>query len=187
MIAHPRLVLLLGVVVGVSVPVRAETDIPVGYRHVAAVHDIPSALFYALALAESGRWMADLGASRPWPWALNIEGSGHYYPSRQAAELALSGALDSGQSSVDVGLMQISWRYHRAALGTPRDALDPYRNLNAAAVILVACRDEREDWWAAVACYHAPNAPDRGARYRERVRTIWTKLQPHAEPADEAP
>ena len=186
MIARRGFFLLVGVVASVSVPARAEIEIPIGYRHVASAHDIPSALFYALALAESGRWVAGLGASRPWPWALNIEGSGHYYPSRQAAEAALSSALDAGQTSVDVGLMQISWRYHRAALGTPRDALDPYRNLHAAAEILVACREKREDWWAAVACYHAPNAPNRGARYQDRVRAIWTDLQSSVEPPDEA-
>lgn len=168
-------------VVGCSVwmtsAVHADVGVPAGYRQVAAAHGIPSALFYALALAESGRWIEDWAVSRPWPWALNIEGRGQFYPTRRAAEAALAEVLASGRTSVDVGLMQVSWRYHQPALETPTLALDPYRNLNVAAEILVACRARRDDWWGAVACYHAPNAPERGKRYQDRVRSLWDDLQ----------
>lgn len=166
---------------------RAELDIPIGYQEVAEAHGIPSALFYALALAESGRWIPDQRISRPWPWALNLEGSGQFYPSRQAALSALAGTISAGKASVDVGLMQISWRFHQPALGTPIEALDPYRNLAVAAEILVQCHRSRGDWWAAVGCYHAPNAPARAERYRARVHAIWTDLQEDAEISDARP
>ncbi len=171
----------------VVAPAQADPDLPIGYQQVAEAHGIPSALFYALALAESGRWIPDQRASRPWPWALNIEGSGHFYPSREAALSALAEVLSAGKTWVDVGLMQISWHFHQPALGTPIEALDPYRNLAAAAEILVRCHRSRGDWWAAVGCYHAPNAPERAERYRARVHAIWTDLQEDAEISDARP
>ena len=33
-----------------------------------------------------------------------------------------------------------------------------------------------QDWWAAVGCYHAPNSPQRAARYRTRVRAHWQRV-----------
>ena len=154
----------------------AATVVPDGYRLVAEAHGIPSAVFYAVAMAESGKRIEPLGAVRPWPWTLNVHGDGRFYPSRRAATWALQEALASGRTSVDVGLMQVNVRYHRIALGEVDEALDPYRNLHVAAAILTACYRSRGDWWAAVGCYHAPNDRHRAERYRERVRTIWREL-----------
>ena len=85
-------------------------------------------------------------------------------------------ALASGRDSVDVGLMQVSWRYHRTALDTPDLALDPYRNLAIGARVLRDCHRRHGDWWQAVGCYHAPVNAGRAARYRERVRSLWHRL-----------
>ena len=85
-------------------------------------------------------------------------------------------ALASGHTSVDVGLMQVNWKYHAGALQTIEAAVDPYRNLDVAAAILVDCYQSRGDWWGAVGCYHAPNDPERAARYRDRVKRLWSRL-----------
>jgi len=77
--------------------------------------------------------------------------------------------LASGRESVDIGLMQVNWRYHKKCLTSPQLALNPYHNLRVAAEILLGCFRSREDWWEAVGCYHAPNNPERAARYQERV------------------
>ncbi len=155
---------------------HAADPVPDGYHRVAAAHGIPSALFYAVALAESGKHIAPLRSVRPWPWTLNVQGNGQYYRSRQAAVAALREALASGHTSVDVGLMQVNWKYHAGALQTIEAAVDPYRNLDVAAAILVDCYQSRGDWWGAVGCYHAPNDPERAARYRDRVKRLWSRL-----------
>ena len=169
------LMAVLAVLVTASVTLAA-TRVPQGYRLVANAHGIPGDVFYAVALAESGKRIETLRAARPWPWTLNVHGEGRFYPSRRAATCALHEALAAGRTSVDIGLMQVNWRYHRVALGTVAEALDPYRNLHAAAAILVTCHRSRRDWWVAVGCYHAPNDPHRAERYRERVKTIWREL-----------
>lgn len=154
----------------------AEMGVPDGYRRVAAAHGIPSELFYAVALAESGRHIEHLRTTRPWPWTLNIHGEGHYFPSRQAAVVAAQQALTQGRRSVDIGLMQVNWAYHATALRSVEAAIDPYHNLDVGAGILAECFRTRGDWWAAVGCYHAPSNADRAARYRERVKRIWSRV-----------
>ena len=152
--------------------------VPDGYRAVAARHGIPERLFYAVALAESGYRVDSSGAARPWPWTLNVAGSGAFYPSRAAALTALREALAQGRTSVDVGLMQVNWKYHRERLAPVEAALDPYRNLDIGAGILLDCYRSAGAWWAAVGCYHAPNEPGRAAAYRARVRALWSALDP---------
>ena len=169
------LVALSALLVGAS-SVRATSAVPAGYQRVAANHGIPSDVFYAVALAESGKRIEHLRELRPWPWTLNVHGNGRFYPSRRAATSALHEALAAGRTSVDIGLMQVNWRYHQSAFGEIDEALDPYRNLHVAAAILITCYQSRRDWWAAVGCYHAPNDRHRAERYRERVRTIWRDI-----------
>lgn len=167
---------VLSALLGAAPTVFASSVVPAGYQRVAAIHGIPGDVFYAVALAESGKRIEHLRALRPWPWTLNVQGDGRFYPSRRAAASALRETLATGRTSVDIGLMQVNWRYHRRALGAIDDALDPYRNLHVAAAILNACHKSRRDWWAAVGCYHAPNNPHRAERYRERVRTLWRDI-----------
>ena len=98
------------------------------------------------------------------------------FASRAAAWAELRQALAAGERSIDIGVMQVNWRYHRDALQDPWQALDPYYNLRVAATILVDCYQLRGDWWNAVGCYHAPQAAGRAARFRDRVRAHWRRL-----------
>jgi soluble lytic murein transglycosylase-like protein len=154
----------------------AEMGVPEGYRRVAAAHGIPGELFYAVALAESGKHIEHLRMTRPWPWTLNIQGEGRYFPSRQAAVVAAQEALAKGRWSIDIGLMQVNWAYHRTALRSVEAAIDPYHNLDVGAGILAECFRTLGDWWAAAGCYHAPGNAERAARYRERVKRIWSRV-----------
>lgn len=150
--------------------------VPDGYHRIATAHGIPTTIFYAVALAESGRHIDRVQGTRPWPWTLNVQGKGRHYASRQAALDAARVALASGRKSIDFGLMQVNWTHHASALRSIEAALDPYHNLDVAARILTACFRQRGDWWAAVGCYHAPSDPDRAASYRDRVRRIWSRI-----------
>ena len=153
-------------------------NVPPAYRAIATAQGVPPALLYAVALTESGRALPNTTELRPWPWSVNFGGRGQYFESRQAARQAIETYLASGQRSVDIGLMQISWRYHQANLGTVWRALDPHHNVVEAARILNACRDRHTDWWSSVGCYHAPSDPQRAARYQARVRAHWLRLEP---------
>jgi hypothetical protein len=160
---------------------RAQADsIPAGYRQIAEESGVPASLLYAMALAESGRQFGANGGLRPWPWSLNVGGKGYLFETREAAWAALEAFLAQGKRSIDIGLMQVNWKYHGKRLKNAYLALDPYYNLRVAAGIFRDCYRVRGDWWSAVACYHAPS-PDlrarrRADRYRARVQGHWQQL-----------
>jgi len=158
-------------------PMIAQSQpVPAGYQLVASEYGLPPALLYAVALTESGQSSLSHGEFRPWPWALNIDGKGQYFPSRQSAWQALQTALAETDASVDIGLMQVSWRYHKSALGSSWQALDPYHNLRVAAALLRDCLIEHRTWIESAGCYHAPNNPARANRYGRRVQERWTQV-----------
>ena len=165
----------LGLAAGVISAASAE-GVPPGYRAIAGEEGVPATLLYAVALTESGQVRRSQPLQRPWPWTLNIGGRGEFFGSRQAAWHALQRALADGKTSVDIGLMQVNWRYHRQDLGSPWQSLDPYHNLRVGAAILKRCRTPKSVWWDSVGCYHAPNDPARAQHYRERVRGHWRAL-----------
>lgn len=173
---RPNLFPVVLLALGLALHAPAHASVPFGYQQVADAYDLPPEVLYAVALTESARQVDSTGNVRPWPWTLNVQGRGHFFDSRQEAEAALQEHFDAGRRSIDIGLMQVNWRYHRQRLGSPRLALDPYHNLRVAAQILRDCHQSRHDWWAAVGCYHAPNSPQRADRYRARVRAHWQRL-----------
>ena len=158
--------------------VHAALEVPVGYRRIAAEYAIPPQIFYAVALTESGKQIESLAALRPWPWTLNIAGTPTFFAHRDTAERALVRALKSGEVLIDIGVMQVNWRYHGTTLGSPRRALEPYHNLRIAAKILSECYRARANWWQAVGCYHAPGNAVHAARYQARVHQHWQRIRP---------
>lgn len=148
-------------------PVFAST-VPKLFQTIAAEYRVPPKILYAISMVESGR-LNRYGRLSPWPWTLNIEGEPRYYNTRQAAWFALESLTAMGVDKIDVGLMQINWRYHSQLLTTPWDALDPTTNIKAAAKLLRGHYDKTGNWTAAAGKYHAPNAPSRAIRYANKV------------------
>ena len=168
----------LCVFVGLVFPVIcwSDTSVPAGYRSIATAEGIPHTLLYAMALTESGKQIEPAGGYRPWPWTLNLAGQGYFFDSRLEAWQALTRWIGEGKRSIDIGIMQVNWRYHQERLGTTWQALDPYHNLRVGAAILQECYQNRHDWWSSVGCYHAPANANRADRYRQRVVSHWRRI-----------
>ena len=164
------------VVIAWSTASRCGDAVPHGYRAIAAEFGIPYTVLYAVALAESGLGSNGDGVRRPWPWTLNVAGRPHVYATREAAWHALNVFIAGGERSIDIGLMQVNWRFHHEALGDSWQALDPYHNLRVGAAILQDCFARRHDWWAGVGCYHSPGDVMRAQQYRLRVVGQWRRL-----------
>jgi hypothetical protein len=171
-----HVIALLWFTTSLSAMTYADDAVPSAYRLVAAEYDIPVGLLYAIALAESGKTIEAINHRRPWPWTLNIAGHGVYFRTRMEAWRALDQALRAGQDSVDIGLMQINWHFHRQRLGNSWLALEPNHNLTVGADILRDCYKRRRDWWASIGCYHAPSDSHRARQYRNRVAAQWCGL-----------
>ena len=60
--------------------------IPALYHHVGELHQVPSSILYCVALQESQKYIPKMSRSLPWPWTLNIQGSGAYLRSRKEAQ-----------------------------------------------------------------------------------------------------
>ena len=157
-----------------SVVALGLDTIPIAYWVVANTHQVPVSILHAIALAESGK--THQGEQVPWPWALNIDGQSVFCDSRQEAVLRVSQALSNNQS-VDIGLMQVSWRWHAQRFTTIEESLIPIKNLGAGAAILYEQFEQTNDWWQAVGRYHDPGQDkqslDNAHRYRQRVKHHW--------------
>jgi len=165
---------IAGVTLMQSVATVALENVPVAYLIVAKSHQVPVDILYAVALAESG--MPYQGEQMPWPWALNIDGRSVFCESQQDAVHRVAQAIRQEQS-VDIGLMQINWRWHRQRFTSVDESLVPIKNLSAGATILYEQFEQTDDWWEAVGRYHDPGQDAESLksaqRYRERVKQHW--------------
>ena len=58
------------------------------------------------------------GRYRPWPWTLNQGGDSHYLDSAAEALAKLDDILATGTTNVDVGCMQLNWKWHSEAFAS---------------------------------------------------------------------
>jgi hypothetical protein len=138
---------------------------------------LPARVLTAIALRESGRLDPDTGRVRPWPWTINVEGTGHFYSSKEEAVAAVQGFQASGAQSIDTGCMQVNLLHHPTAFATLVDAFDPTRNAAYAGSFLKALFASLGDWGTAIAAYHS-RTPGVGEPYRDQVVATWNPKDP---------
>ena len=136
----------------------------------AARHGAPLRLMRAVALVESGkRVKTEDGARRvAWPWTVNMEGTGHWFESRDAALRYVRAAQARGARSFDVGCMQVNHLWHGDAFDSLEAMFDPAVNADYAARFLRELMDETGDWMRAAGHYHS-RTPSLGQAYRDKV------------------
>ena len=168
--------LLLAAPAAANVTPRADAS-PIGLCRAAIAAaeraaNIPAGLLHAIGRVESGRRDPDSGAFGPWPWTINAEGRGQFFPTREAAIAAVRQLQAQGVRSIDVGCMQINLRHHPNAFTSLEDAFDPSANARYAARFLTELHATRNDWLRAAAHYHS-NTPQFADAYRARVEAAW--------------
>lgn len=140
---------------------------------------VPARVLRALALTETGRNID--GEARPWPWALNHEGRGRWFETRQAAEHAASRLVRREARSFDIGCFQINYHWHGEAFDTVGAMFEPAANARYAAAFLARLHAEKGSWEAAAGAYHS-RTPGLARAYRERFRRIHARLRPDPAP-----
>ncbi len=138
---------------------------------------VPPEVLYAVALTETGRKTGD--RIRPYPWAINREGQGHWFKTREEALAFGEASLAEGRNSFDVGCVQINYRWHGHAFPSLDDMFDPEWTATYAAQFLRTLYEERGDWSAAAGAYHSLT-PDKAAVYRQRFDRLLAGLDPAA-------
>jgi hypothetical protein len=137
---------------------------------------IPAHLMRAVALAESGRWLDETRSTVAWPWTINAEGVGHFYPSKEAAIAAVRQLQARGVRSIDVGCMQVNLHWHQNAFRSLEEAFEPMSNVAYAAHYLAELKAERQSWDAAVRYYHSAD-PGFNQPYGEKVERLWASVR----------
>lgn len=135
-------------------------------------HAIPPRLLAAIARVESGRRDAETGATRPWPWTINLDGQGSFYDDKPQAIAAARFSRPRAAKSIDVGCMQISLTHHPDAFPDLETAFDPMTNVDYGARFLRELYLKTNSWAKAVELYHSAT-PEYGQPYRERVYAAW--------------
>ncbi|PCJ88263.1 MAG: lytic transglycosylase [Thiotrichaceae bacterium] len=164
--------------------VMAEVKVPLMYQLVAEESRVPAKLFYALILNESRSLTTNnnVKKSLPWPWTINHRGKSHFFSSREKAFQYAKSLVAKNDSSFDVGLGQMNWRWHKDRFNSLWDAFEPYKNLSAAAAHFREQyeRPECNKWELAVGCYHRPGQRYKDKQiaqnYTKRVIKLWTKI-----------
>lgn len=137
---------------------------------------IPPGLLQALGRVESGRRNPETGQFGPWPWTLNAEGRGQFFPDKAAAIAAVRALQARGVRVIDVGCMQVNLHHHPRAFPSLEEAFDPGANARYAARFLTELHAARPDWMVAAGHYHS-HTPELAEAYRARVRAAWPEAQ----------
>jgi len=133
---------------------------------------IPAGLMQAIGRVESGRRNPQTGAFGPWPWVLNAEGQGRFFPDAPAAIAAVRELQGRGVRVIDVGCMQVNLHYHPNAFANLEEAFDPAANARYAASFLTRLNETRRDWAISAGHYHS-QTPGLAEAYRARVMAAW--------------
>lgn len=145
---------------------------------------VPAGLLQAIGRVESGRRDPATGQFAPWPWTINAEGRGMFFPTREAAIAEVRQLQSRGIRIIDIGCMQVNLHHHPNAFPTLEQAFDPLANARYAAQFLTELRAASGDWARATGHYHS-QTPERAEPYRARVLSAWAGEQgrPPGDPA----
>jgi hypothetical protein len=130
------------------------------------VFDIPENLLWAIAKVES----------RVKPWALNIEGRGAWFNSKDELLKAARVPFSQGRS-FDLGLMQINSRWLKKFDIPLEAALDPLANVYLGAWLLRSEFDRLGDLKSAIGSYHSPSA----GKANKYVDVVLAALKKHSD------
>jgi hypothetical protein len=186
-----RLALVLAAMALPAAPARATVDPGLACRAAIGLAEreqgIPAGLLQAIGRVESGRRDPATGRFAPWPWTINAEGRGMFFPTREAAIAEVRQLQARGVRIIDVGCMQVNLHHHPNAFPTIEQAFDPIANARYAARFLGELQSTRQDWARAAGHYHS-QTPERAEPYRNRVLAAWAQEQraPGSDPAAEA-
>ncbi len=139
-------------------------------------------LLAAIGMVESGRTDPGTGVREPWPWTINAEGAGSYYPTKAAAIAAAQALQARGVRSFDVGCMQVNLLHHPTAFASLDEAFDPMANASYAARFLNTLFIRLGNWPAAASGYHSL-AVQRGETYGRLVAAHWAGGRTEMTPA----
>lgn len=131
-------------------------------------YSVPLAVFYSVGLVETG------GRNGLRPYTLNIEGRSSFNETLADALLAFEDARKRGARLIDIGCMQINFRWHGNQFASVTEMFDPAHNVDYAARFLRDLKSREGSWTMAVARYNA--GPNNNAAQKTYVCGVIRKM-----------
>ena len=125
-------------------------------------YSIPSGLLVAIAKIES-----EMNA-----YALNVNGKSVLASNSREAYSFIANARGRGISNIDVGVMQLNYRWHASGFANMQEMLNPQRNIEYAALFLVRLKKQHGTWHKALRYYHSAK-PEHHRKYSRKVVLCW--------------
>ena len=137
------------------------------------IYRLPNKLLTSISLVESG--VIEGNTVNPWPWALNVNGKSKYFDNKKDTLSFLRESLQKNRN-IDVGCMQINYKFHGHNFKNLDHILNPEENVKYAAEFLKKLFKRHKSWNEAISRYHS-SEPSRKKRYLKKVRNFWDKLR----------
>ena len=137
------------------------------------IYRLPNKLLTSISLVESG--VIEGNKVNPWPWALNVNGKSKYFDNKKDTLSFLRENLQKNMN-IDVGCMQINYKFHGHNFKNLDHILNPEENVKYAAEFLKKLFKRHKSWNEAISRYHS-SEPSRKKRYLKKVRNFWDKLR----------
>lgn len=123
---------------------------------------IPKGLLAAIAKVESGNR----------EYAINVGGRSIYASSLAKALSIAQRKINSGVTNIDLGVLQLNYRWHGDQFTSLEEMLTPDKNINYAAKLLKSLYDQHGNWQKAIRHYHSANLKH-SIEYSRKVATVW--------------
>jgi len=151
----------------------ADTTCDAAAAHAARESRVPLPVLQAVTRVETGRRRG--GRLVPWPWTVNMEGTGRWFDNRADALDYVRRNFDRGARSFDIGCFQINFKWHGSAFGSINDMFDPIQNARYAAAFLTRLEAELGGWSKAAGAFHS-RTPVHARPYRARFERVRATL-----------
>ncbi len=136
-------------------------------------YGLPENILLSISRVESGYQKVD-GVTRAWPWTLNAGGDSAYFQTREAALRSLNSRIKKGVTNIDVGCMQLNYRWHKKFFKSLNDMISPTKNVDYGARFLKKLHQRHGSWEKAVKYYHSSKSKF-NVKYYRKVKAVWKR------------
>ena len=136
-------------------------------------YGLPENILLSISRVESGYQKVD-GVIRAWPWTLNAGGDSSYFQTKEDALRSLDERIKKGVTNIDIGCMQLNFRWHKDFFNNLSDMINPINNVDYAARFLNKLHQRHRSWEKAVKYYHSSKSKF-NVKYYRKVKAVWKK------------
>ncbi len=136
-------------------------------------YQLPKNILLSIARVESGYGKVD-GITRSWPWTLNAGGNSAYFETKVDAIKDLNAKLHRGVRNIDLGCMQINYKWHKKFFKSVNEMMEPFDNVDYGARFLKKLYQRHGSWDRAIKYYHSKKSKYNKS-YLRKVKAVWKK------------